>query len=38
MADLAVVFHWAPSEMAEFTLLELTEWRERARRRHEPQE
>jgi hypothetical protein len=34
MADIAVVFHWPPTAMYEFTLLELTEWRERARERN----
>ncbi|MEH6564577.1 MAG: GpE family phage tail protein [Halopseudomonas sp.] len=33
MADLAVVFHWAPEEMVHFTLAELMEWRELARKR-----
>lgn len=31
MADLAVVFHWAPAEMDQLGLNELMEWRERAR-------
>ena len=31
MADLAVVFHWAPSDMDSLGLQELMEWRERAR-------
>lgn len=31
MADLAVVFHWTPSDMDGLTLTELMEWRERAR-------
>ncbi len=31
MADLAVVFHWAPAEMNQFGLQELMDWRERAR-------
>jgi hypothetical protein len=31
MADIAVVFHWSPMDMAEFTLTELMAWRERAR-------
>ncbi len=38
MADLAIVFHWAPSEMDGFSLAELTAWRERARQRAEPDE
>lgn len=33
MADLAVVFHWAPSDMDSLCLQELMEWRERARLR-----
>lgn len=31
MADLAVVFHWAPADMNQLGLRELMEWRERAR-------
>jgi hypothetical protein len=31
MADIAVVFHWPPSEMADMSLAELMAWRERAR-------
>ncbi len=31
MADLAVVFHWAPADMDRLSLKELMEWRERAR-------
>lgn len=27
MADIAVVFHWAPADMDGLTLTELTEWR-----------
>lgn len=37
MADLATVFHWPPSEMEDWGLAELCEWRERARVRNEPQ-
>ncbi|WP_459906935.1 GpE family phage tail protein [Caballeronia sp. HLA56] len=34
MADLAVVFAgWTPAVMDEFSLVELMEWRERARQR-----
>jgi len=33
MADLAVVFHWAPTDMDSLGLQELMEWRERARLR-----
>jgi len=31
MADIAVIFHWPPSEMDGFSLDELIAWRERAR-------
>jgi len=31
MADIAVIFHWPPSEMEHWTLDELMHWRERAR-------
>jgi hypothetical protein len=31
MADLAVVFHWAPADMDTLGLQDLMEWRERAR-------
>jgi hypothetical protein len=33
MADLAVVFHWAPRDMDQLGLHELMAWRERARLR-----
>lgn len=33
MADLAVVFHWAPADMDSLGLQEMMEWRERARLR-----
>ncbi|OLI42768.1 GpE family phage tail protein [Xanthomonas oryzae] len=33
MADIAAIFHWPPSEMNGWSLLELTAWRERARLR-----
>lgn len=36
MADLAMVFHWGPTEMDPMPLEELMDWRERARRRVEP--
>lgn len=36
MADLAIVFHWAPEAMDGLTLTELMEWRERARVRSQP--
>lgn len=31
MADLAVVFHWAPADMDRLSLMDLMDWRERAR-------
>jgi hypothetical protein len=31
MADLAVVFHWAPQAMDGLSVNELMQWRERAR-------
>lgn len=31
MADLAVVFHWAPADMDQLGITELMDWRERAR-------
>lgn len=34
MADIAAVFHWPPAAMADLTVLELMEWRERARERN----
>lgn len=36
MADLAAVFHWTPADMAPMSLSELADWREKARRRVEP--
>ena len=36
MADLAVVFHWAPADMDQLSLQELMAWRERARIRNSP--
>ncbi|MBR9880782.1 MULTISPECIES: GpE family phage tail protein [unclassified Halomonas] len=33
MADLAVTFHWTPADCAGFSLTELMQWRDRARRR-----
>ncbi|MCC3704179.1 GpE family phage tail protein [Rouxiella badensis] len=30
MADIAILFHWAPSEMFEMTLSELLSWRHKA--------
>lgn len=35
MADLAMVFHWAPADMESLGLAELMDWRERARKRME---
>lgn len=35
MADLAVVFHWAPAHMDGLGVGELMDWRERARVRVE---
>jgi hypothetical protein len=31
MADLAVIFHWAPTDMDQLGLQDLMAWRERAR-------
>ncbi|WP_082423651.1 GpE family phage tail protein [Pseudomonas sp. NBRC 111118] len=33
MADLAVVFHWAPADMDLLSVRDLMDWRERARAR-----
>lgn len=38
MADLAIVFHWAPRDMDGMQLAELMTWRDQARKRHEPQD
>ncbi|QPL45020.1 GpE family phage tail protein [Halomonas sp. A40-4] len=38
MADLAIVFHWSTEDCAGFSLRELMEWRERARKRSTPTE
>lgn len=38
MADIAVIFHWSPQAMADMSISELMEWREQARKRHEPEE
>ena len=35
MADIAMVFHWTPSDMHHMSLTELMDWRERARVRWE---
>lgn len=37
MADLAIAFHWPPSELWELDVDELFDWRERAARRMAPQ-
>lgn len=34
MADIAVVFHWAPPVMDDMAVTELMEWREQARIRN----
>ncbi|UIM99422.1 GpE family phage tail protein [Yersinia ruckeri] len=34
MADIAVIFHWPPSEMYRMTLSELVSWRYKALRRN----
>ncbi len=36
MADLAIVFHWTPADMNDMPLLDLMQWRERARLRSQP--
>ncbi|WP_083953401.1 GpE family phage tail protein [Thauera butanivorans] len=38
MADIAVVFHWAPGDMDGLSLTDLMAWRERARIRNSPDE
>jgi hypothetical protein len=38
MADVALVFHWPPSEMDRMTLPELARWRALALARHNPEE
>lgn len=38
MADIATVFHWAPSEMWNMEVEELLDWHERARVRNEVKE
>jgi len=38
MADVALVFHWTPADVADMTVTELMEWRERARLRGSPKE
>ncbi len=34
MADIAMVFHWAPADMNPLGLADLMQWRERARQRY----
>ena len=36
MADIAMVFGWTPDAMYDMSLEELTDWRERARLRNNP--
>jgi len=36
MADVAIVFHWAPPAMDGMSLADLMDWRERARMRDQP--
>ena len=38
MADVALVFHWSPADMADMSLTELMQWRERARQRYETED
>ncbi|WP_439587672.1 GpE family phage tail protein [Hydrogenophaga sp.] len=38
MADLAMVFHWAPRDMDAMSIAELMDWREQARSRHQGEE
>lgn len=38
MADIAVIFHWPPAAMDSLPVVELMEWRERARLRGSPKE
>ncbi|EDY85340.1 phage tail protein, P2 GpE family [gamma proteobacterium HTCC5015] len=33
MADIAVIFHWGPDQMATMELADLLDWREQARQR-----
>lgn len=37
MADIAMVFHWSPADMADLDIEELSRWREKARERTEAQ-
>ncbi|WP_419693147.1 GpE family phage tail protein [Mannheimia haemolytica] len=34
IADIATVFHWTPSAFDEMTIVELGQWREKARLRN----
>ena len=36
MADLALVFHWRPKDLADMSVGELMDWREAARKRYAP--
>ncbi len=36
MADIALVFGWRPQDMYQMSIEELADWRERARRRNNP--
>lgn len=38
MADIALVFHWRPCDMADMSITELMQWRERARQRYETEQ
>ncbi|WP_179038416.1 GpE family phage tail protein [Limnobaculum xujianqingii] len=38
MADIAIIFHWPPSEMYDMSITELWEWRAQAARRTENDE
>ena len=38
MADVALVFGWRPADMADMSLTELMQWRERARQRYESED
>jgi len=37
MADVAMVFHWPPSDLEQMEVEDLMTWREKARQRHEQQ-
>lgn len=38
MADLAIVFHWSPSDMEHMSISELMGWRAMAEKRSRPPE